>query len=232
MGNTNGPIKIKLLKDLLKTYPDTMVGLRILDIGGTRSTSTFMKGLFPGPDLYHLNIDPHSLNEVANAIIADGTRLPFRDECLDMVTSFDTIEHLVSPDSLVKEVHRVLKQGGLFALATPNLADIYSRFVFLAGYVPFSYNPSDRRVGTAFTQATCKGEHKSVFTRRALQEMLQHYGFRIRSQAGYSYYDKFYRFIEPQSESRELGFRRLRSILNTMLPVGLKEGLLFLCQKS
>jgi SAM-dependent methyltransferase len=232
MGNTNGPIKVKLLKNLLKTCPDTIVDFKILDIGGTRSTSTFMRDLFPGSDLYHLNIDPHSLKGVANAIIADGTRLPFRNGLLDMVTSFDTIEHLISPDTLVKEVHRVLKQDGLFALATPNLADIYSRLAFLAGYVPFSYNPSDRRVGTAFTHATCKGEHKSVFTHRALQEMLQYYGFRIRSKAGYSYYDKFYRFIEPQSESSELGFRRLRSILNTMLPVGLKEGLLFLCQKS
>ena len=112
MGNMSGPIKIKLLKDLLRTYPDRTVDLKVLDIGGTRSTSTFMKDLFPGSDLYHLNIDPHSLNEVANAIIADGTRLPFRDECLDMVTSFDTIEHLIHPDSLVKEVFRVLKQGG------------------------------------------------------------------------------------------------------------------------
>lgn len=48
----------------------------------------------------------------------------FKDNYFDVVVMFATIEHLPDPKSVVVELHRVLKEGGLFAVMT---GDVTSR---------------------------------------------------------------------------------------------------------
>lgn len=50
----------------------------------------------------------------------DGTALHFTDNYFDVITSFETIEHLSEYNKLVSEFHRVLKPGGKLFLSTPN----------------------------------------------------------------------------------------------------------------
>jgi len=40
-------------------------------------------------------------------LIADATKLPFRNETFDVVTALDLIEHLEHPEKFVSEVYRV-----------------------------------------------------------------------------------------------------------------------------
>jgi len=47
-------------------------------------------------------------------------RLPFDDASVDVVTSFETLEHLLDPMHFLFEVNRILKQGGTLVLTTPN----------------------------------------------------------------------------------------------------------------
>lgn len=54
------------------------------------------------------------------AVRADCTRLPFSDGSLVAVTAIDVIEHLADPVSLLREVSRVLRLGGVLVLQTPN----------------------------------------------------------------------------------------------------------------
>ncbi|SMF45013.1 class I SAM-dependent methyltransferase [Desulfovibrio gilichinskyi] len=49
---------------------------------------------------------------------ADATNLEFADNTFDAVTSFETVEH-VDPAPYFKEMHRVLRAGGLLILSTP-----------------------------------------------------------------------------------------------------------------
>jgi SAM-dependent methyltransferase len=42
----------------------------------------------------------------------------------DLVTMWDTIEHLTSPRTTVAEIHRILKPGGVVALTTGNLRSV------------------------------------------------------------------------------------------------------------
>ena len=52
----------------------------------------------------------------------DATRLPqLADASIDLVVSFETLEHLPNPDLLLREFARVLKPGGLFIGSVPNL---------------------------------------------------------------------------------------------------------------
>jgi SAM-dependent methyltransferase len=45
----------------------------------------------------------------------------FADDSVDLVVSFETVEHLREPASFLKEVRRVLKPGGRFICSVPNL---------------------------------------------------------------------------------------------------------------
>jgi len=46
--------------------------------------------------------------------------LPFADASVDVVTSFETLEHLLDPMHFLVEVNRILKEGGTLVLTTPN----------------------------------------------------------------------------------------------------------------
>jgi 2-polyprenyl-3-methyl-5-hydroxy-6-metoxy-1,4-benzoquinol methylase len=51
---------------------------------------------------------------------SDGTRLPLADGSIDLVTSFETLEHVPAYEALVAELERVLRPGGVLVLSTPN----------------------------------------------------------------------------------------------------------------
>lgn len=53
-------------------------------------------------------------------IQGDGVRIPLADNSVEVVVSFETIEHIEDYDTFIKEVKRVLKSDGLFVLSTPN----------------------------------------------------------------------------------------------------------------
>src|SRR5438128_2513632 len=56
---------------------------------------------------------------VGPALVGDGARLPFGDGVFDVVTSFETLEHLDERDRFLSELRRVLKPDGVCVLSTP-----------------------------------------------------------------------------------------------------------------
>jgi SAM-dependent methyltransferase len=66
------------------------------------------------------------LTEVPNEpggylIEGDITRLPLPDETADLVTSRWVFEHLEDPGTVIAEIRRILKPGGLAVIIVPNL---------------------------------------------------------------------------------------------------------------
>lgn len=109
----------------------------------------------------------------------------YPDEYFDIVIASHIIEHVVNPDQLILEAKRVLKKGGLFIVATPNLAAWFNRFLLLLGFQPFFTEVStvDKTLGLKFTRKLTPVRnplgHLRVFTIGSLKDILELYEFRI-----------------------------------------------------
>ncbi|MFN3420211.1 MAG: class I SAM-dependent methyltransferase [Armatimonadota bacterium] len=66
-------------------------------------------------------------------ICSDSLPLPFKSQTFHLVVLCHTLEHLFSPKQVLKEVNRVLKDGGWVALEVPN-ANSLGRKVFGEGW--------------------------------------------------------------------------------------------------
>ena len=58
-------------------------------------------------------------------------RMPYADNTFDAVTAWGIAEHLENPYHFMREVHRVLKDNGLFIMSVPSIFHIESRLLFL-----------------------------------------------------------------------------------------------------
>jgi SAM-dependent methyltransferase len=55
-----------------------------------------------------------------SVLVADACALPFADASFDVITSFETLEHLEARKTFLAELERVLKPTGLCLVSTPN----------------------------------------------------------------------------------------------------------------
>jgi SAM-dependent methyltransferase len=69
-----------------------------------------------GTDIYH---SPHV------TLIADGHRLPFADQSVDGVWIQAVLEHVLDPQQVVAEIHRVLRPDGLVFADTPFMQQVH-----------------------------------------------------------------------------------------------------------
>jgi ubiquinone/menaquinone biosynthesis C-methylase UbiE len=60
-----------------------------------------------------------------DARVGGAELIPLPDNCVDVVVSFETIEHVADPGAFLDECRRVLKPGGMIIISTPN-KDVYS----------------------------------------------------------------------------------------------------------
>lgn len=69
-----------------------------------------------------------SLARKIKFLVADATRLPFKNESFDVVTCFSTIEHIAgytNRSKALEEIFRVLKKGGYLAITVPNKWNLF-----------------------------------------------------------------------------------------------------------
>jgi len=57
--------------------------------------------------------------------------LPWMENSIDLITAWETFEHLENPHFVIKEIVRVLKPGGYLVISMPNVFHIISRLLFL-----------------------------------------------------------------------------------------------------
>lgn len=65
-------------------------------------------------------------------VVADMRQIPFKANTFDLVYSMGTLEHVADTQGVVREIHRVLKKGGVAITGVPNKYDIFLRAQVLA----------------------------------------------------------------------------------------------------
>ncbi|GAA4063254.1 class I SAM-dependent methyltransferase [Nonomuraea soli] len=103
-------------------------------------------------------------------VCGDGTALPFPDNSVDVLVFNHIYEHVVDPDAVVADMHRVLKDDGVLYLGLGNKLGIMEPHYKL----PFlSYLPE--KAADRYVRAFGRADHyyERFRTRRGLRRMLR-----------------------------------------------------------
>ncbi|MEL7467082.1 MAG: methyltransferase domain-containing protein [Pseudomonadota bacterium] len=104
--------------------------------------------------------------------------LPFPDNSVDAVYSYHVVEHLPNMWAHFRDVHRVLKPGGVYRVGGPHAESAMKKY--LAGdHDWFPSFPDDRdSIGGRFVNFIfCRNEHLTMLTESYLQEIAKQAGF-------------------------------------------------------
>lgn len=179
----------RLVPDLYRSEPEYILYLRhlfayrfaaamaradqaILDVGSGTGYGTRLLAE-TGAAVIGTDIDDASISEATAAygtercsfVPYDGRRLPFEEGAFNMVTSFQTIEHVEDDRNFVAEVRRVLRPGGTFVLTTPNrLTRVPVRRKPWNRFHVREYTPADLRVllESSFARTAIEGVRASA----------------------------------------------------------------------
>lgn len=112
-------------------------GLRLLDIGcGTGALSVAVRGKFDeihGLDIAHEAVRLATANGMrARRVDLNRDDIPFGDGTFDAVTVLSVLPYVYDPRWVLRECHRVLRDGGELALSVANmrgLGKVFKQFV-------------------------------------------------------------------------------------------------------
>ena len=147
---------------------------RVLDVGcGAGQVAKAVKRARPDLEVFGCDISQSAL-AVASAPDAGGVdfrqstaeRLPFGDGELDFVWVFDVLEHVDSPETVLREISRVLKPGGGFHIVLP-----------LEGQPRTLYRLVG--AGTRWTAKVCHGGHIQIFSADRFEQLARGAGLEV-----------------------------------------------------
>jgi SAM-dependent methyltransferase len=160
--------------------------LRVLDVGcGLEPALLRFKAegdTFHGCDFYADR--PPGLDEYTQLDLnRDSLSAAVGTGAFDVVFCGEVIEHVFSPDALLREIKAVMTPDAILVLSTPNLGYWLNRLLLLAGVSPlFLENSAEKKLGR-FTRRLGQGNptegHIRLFTYRALRELVEGLGFEI-----------------------------------------------------
>lgn len=171
-------------------------GNLILDIGCAEGP--YAQILSNDNELYGIDQCPQRLfDNTANALskyykailIGDCTFMPFHNGNMDVIIATEVIEHITETRKCLREMRRVLKQGGKAIISVPNLVSIYNRVSILFG-IGLGLAPwkliSEKTIYDRWTSIRYPEQslHVRFFTFDSLQKLLREEGFKIIEMAG------------------------------------------------
>lgn len=110
---------------------------RVLDFG---SGSGAFGGIIHGmgyKDIFSCDIDNYLAEGIKpffkdfRKLDSSFDRFPWPDDFFDVVTAWEVFEHLENPHHALREIHRILRPGGVLIVSIPNVFHIVSRLIFL-----------------------------------------------------------------------------------------------------
>jgi SAM-dependent methyltransferase len=146
---------------------------RVLDVGcGAGSVAKAVKLARPDLEVFGCDLSESALATARAAAggvdfrVATAERLPFGDGEFDFVWIFDVLEHVESPELVLREVARVLKPGGGFHIVLP-----------LEGQPRTLYSLVE--CGTRWTAKVRHGGHIQIFSADRFKDMASACGLQV-----------------------------------------------------
>jgi len=166
----------QLLLKRLSSFPAN----KFLDTGaGNGQLTVFIAEAVQAQEIHAVDIQNICSKPEIKFNVSDLNQpLPYPDNYFDLVTSIHTIEHLYDTDLYLEEIYRILKPGGYLFIDTVNLAALHYRLMLLLGYQPNCLAPSRWQINP-FKGDHGDHPHKSVFTFKALIQVVKKHGFLI-----------------------------------------------------
>jgi SAM-dependent methyltransferase len=109
----------RLVEDLIA---ETKKRPRVLVIGGG-AIGSGIDALYQDPNVDLLAFDIYASENCQ--FIADGHQIPLKDKSVDGVVVQAVLEHVLNPQSVVDEIYRVLRPGGLVYADTPFMQQVH-----------------------------------------------------------------------------------------------------------
>jgi len=142
--------------DNLKKYFPELENATILDLGSGKGDflieAAQKGGAAYGLEKYQVYIDitkekAQKLNLDIDVRQGVAEKLPFDNDFFDVVNMAEVLEHVENPDTALKEVHRVLRQGGGAYISVPNRYGCYDPHFHLYGINWMSRGLAHRVIG-------------------------------------------------------------------------------------
>ena len=107
--------------------------------------------------------------------------IPFKDCSFDLISCNEVLEHIRDTEFLLEEIRRLLNDDGYLILTIPRLDSFLCSFLLLMGYQPVWVECSIKNRYGGLTGDGMITGHVSYFTKKAIEEMLHAYKFRVAS---------------------------------------------------
>lgn len=122
--------KLMLLYRHQRFIDEGFIGTNILDIGGWGKLAYRL--IQEGKNVVLIDVDKILLKDIkkrfgGELILSVGEELPLVSDVFDTVHSSETLEHVTCAEEVVREVHRVLRKGGIFCGTVPIPNEVHSR---------------------------------------------------------------------------------------------------------
>ena len=115
-----------------------------------------------------------------NAIQYDGRTLPITNDAVDVVVSFEVLEHVGDEEQALQEIHRVLKPGGHLAISVPNRWWIFETHGARLPLLPWNRVPFFSWLPKAIHD---RYAHARIYRRREIVRKLEAHGFTVLESA-------------------------------------------------
>jgi predicted SAM-dependent methyltransferase len=137
--------------------------------------------LGPGRERYlpgWINVDANMFTGKCDVWADLRNPLPFHSATVDAVYSHHMIEHLPDPEGHLKEVHRILKPGGIYRVGGPNGDSAVRMFLVDRGDWFSDWPDKYASIGGRFVNFVfCRNEHLVMLTESFLRELAARAGF-------------------------------------------------------
>src|ERR1700674_122760 len=138
-------------KVLQLVLPLVKPGIRVADIGAGEGFSCQLLGeqvrtklgIQPRDVITASDIFPEYFRypELKCEKISSDGRLPYKDASIDIACTLEVVEHVEDQFAFARELHRILKPGGIAIISTPNVLNLNSRWRYMHSGFAVLFDP-------------------------------------------------------------------------------------------